>query len=212
MWIIPKDNTSPAHVADLVRRAIEGSRFRADVELDALRRVPGVKISCIRLRRRKDYCGAHPGPCLVGFRRHMTSTYLEGLDWVGWNALLNDTLDVVKANCHVFSFNREAVISGPYYIRHGRLRRVWYPYAYRDRFAHWTQTKDDLVDPNCFADHCGKKPPSLERILLNLDGTPGYPCYTLTEEDKHRAQEEPEEPRRVRFRVVQRPDAEVGVG
>lgn len=190
MWILCNDDTSLEVLKHRLDAKLKASRFTARTSLEkSSPNRPGIKIECIRLRRKKDYCGAHPGPCLVGGRRHTRAFYLEGLDWVGFNALLNDLLDANAVDAHVFSFNREAIISGRYYIRRGRRRRTAYPYAVRGgRFAHWTQTKDDLE--HLFEDFCGKDPPDMEDALAGLDGTPGYACYTLEEEDKLRAEDE----------------------
>jgi hypothetical protein len=188
MWIIPRGGESPEHLKDLVVDKMKLSRFHAHVELGTLgKKDRGVKITCVRLKRRKPYCGAHPGPCLNTGRRHSNATFLEGLDWVGFNALLNDLLDAHSVNADVFSYNRETLKGGKYFVRVGRTRRVRYPYDVKDRFAHWTQDRHDLT--LYFVDRCGKAPPPIDEALALLDGTPGYPCYTLDEEDKYRAQE-----------------------
>lgn len=190
MWIIPNDSTNLGDLKWLLDKKIQGSRFTATTEVANLspqRR--GIKIECVRLRRKKDYCGAHPGPCLVNGRKHMRASYLEGLDWVGFNALLNDLLDEHKVDATVFSYNRESITPGRYYIRRGKRRRVGYPYdVLGGRFAHWTQTKEDLDD--LFEDYSGKAPPPIEDTLGGLDGTPGYACYTLEEEDRFRAEDQ----------------------
>lgn len=186
MWLMPK-NESLVH---LIKYALDSklavSRFTACVTVASLRKTKvGLKIETVRLRNAKDYCGAHPGPCQVTGKKHMKAKYLEGLDWVGFNALLNDLLDATTVNAVVFSFNRES-LTPKYYIRRGYFRRVAYPYEYRDRFAHWTQGGDWA-----FENHCGKPSPKLEDAILT-DGTPGYPCYTLEEEAVYRGKEETE--------------------
>jgi len=184
MWLIPKDDHSVHALYYLVNEALMPSRFKASLEITKKgRTVLGLKISVIRLRQKKSYCGAHPGPCLANpFRRHTNSTYLEGLDWVGFNAMLNDALDKAEVNCDVFSYNRESLLKGAYYIRRGKCRRVAYPYAQADNFAHWLQG-----DETAFADYCSSTPPPVSVDLL--DGTPGYPCYTLAEEKAFRLKE-----------------------
>lgn len=179
MYITCKDRGNDERVASLVVGVMRLSRFKATVRQD--RR--GVHISCVRLKRAKPYCGQHPGPCLAFGRRHIKATYLEGLDWVGWNNLINDALDRHAIEADVWSYNRES-LEHRYFVRRGRQRRVSYPFEYRSNFAHWTQGGD-----NCFADYCGKEPPDPDIALEGLDGTPGYPCYSLEEEDKYRAKE-----------------------
>lgn len=201
MWMFPKDKSEDLHaLASLVRLTVAGSRFTADVTVQKMRFHYGVKIEYVRLRNKKPYCGAHPGPCLLG-RKERVMSCLEGLDWVGFNAMLNDALDAKHKNVDVFSFNREAVVrGGRYFIRRGTQRRTAYPYTYRDMFASWTQ--DSGAFETDFADYCGKKaPPDFKG--LEIDGTPGYPCYTLAEEEKYRAEEEPEH-RPVRRRSVRK--------
>lgn len=183
MWILANDGTSPAVLKHRLDEKIGASRFSARTSVESASAYrKGVKIETVRLRNRKDYCGAHPGPCLAKGRRHKTASYLEGLDWVGFNALINDLLDELGTDAHVFSYNREASV-GRYYIRRNRRRRTSYPYDVRGGlFAHWTQTRDDFDD--LFADYCGKPPPPMEEALDALDGTPGYACYTLEEEER----------------------------
>ncbi len=187
MWIIPKDDTSPARLLRLVEEKMKLSRFHARLEVGTHGKSPGLKLTVIRLKRKKSYCGAHPGPCPNdGNRRHTNSTFLEGQDWIGFNAMLNDVLDKNGVDCTVFSYNREKMGGGKYYVRRGKLRRVNYPYKWATfwgrTFAHWIEGKVY----ECFADYCGKEPPPVEELD---DGTPGYPCYTLEEEDRYRAEE-----------------------
>jgi hypothetical protein len=193
MWLIPKGDLSPGTVVWWLQKKIESSRFTADVSVkDFRKRTPAVKVSCVRLKNKKSYCGAHPGPCQAnGGRKRMNARYLEGLDWVGFNALLNDVLDGISADCTVFSYNNESLTSR-YYIRLGTRRRVQYPYKCSSVggirwFTHWTQDKDYKTED--FQDYCGKSPPAVPCDIA-MSGTPGYPCYTLAEEEKYRGQEE----------------------
>lgn len=190
MWILPtkKPNVEAGDLYDgrvcaAVQAAVAASRFTADVAVARLGSKCGVKVSRVRLRRKKGYCGAHPGPCLVGGRRHTVASYLEGNDWIGFNHLVNDALDRLGAEWDFFSFNRES-LTPRYFARRGRRRRVAYPYEYHPsgRFAHWTQGGDD-----CFEDYCGKPPPEVAGLR---DGTPGYACTTLEQEEVFRADEE----------------------
>lgn len=186
MWLISKTDIDLFSLKAVLDKKIAGSRFTVRVEVAFLRGTKrGLKISEVRLRNKKDYCGAHPGPCLVTGKKHIRAAYLEGLDWVGFNALVNDTLDATSTEATVFTYNRESRETR-YFVRRGRLRRVRYPYEYAvsGRFAHWTQGGD-----LAFEDHCGKPPPEID-YSATLNGTPGYPCYTLTEEAKYREQEE----------------------
>ncbi len=200
MWLLPVKATagSPNRPArrgstltdvqfqNVVREAIGKSRFTANTDVEKYRgHLWGVKIMEVRLRRKKDYCGQHPGPCVALFpKKHIRAAYLEGLDWVGFNALLNDTFDKLNEHCVIFSYNREMIGGNQYFIRKDGKRRVGYPFEYVGRFAGWTEGGD-----NDFEDHCGKPPPPLRWNVAD-SGTPGYPCYTLEEEEKYRAEEE----------------------
>jgi hypothetical protein len=183
MWILPdKDSVEPAQISFQLEQAVAASRFTARIELERFRKSKdGVQVSVVRLRNRKPYCGAHPGPCPVRVfeRKHKNCTYLEGLDWVGFSQLLNDVLDRLNASARVFSFNRE-FLGSRYYLRRGKQRRIGFPFEYQSFhgavFAHWTQG-----DESDFDDHCGRKPPAYDEFVVG-SGTPGYACYTLEEE------------------------------
>lgn len=136
----------------------------------------GIKIETVRLKVRSDhYCGQHPGPCRVGnrnsnFGKH-GAFYLEGLDWIELNYLLNDVLDALGLEADIWSYNREAR-GGRYYVRRGRCRRVRYGSEteefYGRIFEHWTEATD--AD---FLDCVGRTPPFPEFPA----GTPG--SFTL---------------------------------
>lgn len=192
MWVIPKE-AAPELVRGLILDKLRLSRFHARVELDAMSGgTRGVKISVVRLKRRSThYCGQHPGPCQVqpGLpRRGRTGSYfLEGLDWVGFNALVNDALDARGVSADVFSYNRESW-DKKYFIRRGTERRVKYPYRTETRdygtttveIAGWVQGGKD-----CFEDFCGRECPPPDQHTFP-EGTPGIPAYTLEAEDRLR--------------------------
>lgn len=198
MWAIPKE-AAPELVRGLILDKLTLSRFHARVELDSMSGgTRGVKISVVRLKRRSThYCGQHPGPCVVqpGIRRRGKngSYFLEGLDWVGFNALVNDALDARSVSADVFSYNRESW-DKKYFIRRGTTRRVKYPFEskgiripmaygpheYTNPIAGWVQGGKD-----CFEDFCGREcPPPDEHTFP--EGTPGIPAYTLEAEDRLR--------------------------
>lgn len=186
MWLIPTKDEAGQKVdrekmAKQLKAAVEKSRFVVhDWDLMKYRDwTPGLKVMNVRLRKKKDYCGQHPGPCLaLGPQRHRKGTWLEGADWVGFNNLINDLFDRLGYSVNVFSFNREGH-SGKYYIRRGLLRRVRYDmqthYNYGRQFSLWREAVD-----TDFRNCCGEKPPE----ALFPDDTPGIPVYTLKEEAK----------------------------
>jgi hypothetical protein len=192
MWIIPKERERFNDIYYSLRPNIERSRFTAKIEDGCLKSWNklrnGIKLSCIRLRNKKDYCGQHPGECLINPferypRKHPISIRLEGLDWVGFNDGLNDMLDRLNVSADVFSFNREAgkiTKHGArrlsrFYIRRGRCRYLEYTQARIERdfrpLVFWT-------DSDNYADYCGQQAPRSKYP----SGTPGLPCWTLEEE------------------------------
>jgi hypothetical protein len=111
-----------------------------------------VRILGIRLRVPKGYCGNHAGPCRVTGRRHKTLNYLEGLDWVSWNEMLNDALDSIR-------FDGD-VASSHCIIRKGRRRRLDYLGVDAGEFDR---------DTDAYGDYCGRKAPPCDYHW----GTPG---------------------------------------
>jgi hypothetical protein len=45
---------------------------------------------------KKGYCGNHAGPCRNTGKKHRKMNYLEGLDWVFFNDMVNDALDSIQ--------------------------------------------------------------------------------------------------------------------
>jgi len=174
----------------MIAQSVASSRFTATVSIDAkdiplrYRHRAAIKIEYVRLRRRKDYCGQHPGPCLALFRRHRKSSCLEGTDWVAFNDLLNDVLDALGVDADVFSFNRESMCSR-YYIRRGTRRLTNYlsDSVIRSGRPIYFWRENYLAD---FEDWCDKEAPA----STYPDDTPGYYAKTLAEEEACRAQEE----------------------
>lgn len=186
MWFIPTKDKAGQDVslevmAAKLKDAVEASRFTVHGwDLCRFRDyIPALKVSSVRLRKAKDYCGQHPGPCLAfGLQRHRRGRWLEGADWIGFNAMVNDLFDRLKLSVDVFSYNRDSR-ANKYYIRRGLCRRVVYDmkteYGFGRPFSLWTEdTPDNFL--NC----CGKKPPK-SRFP---DDTPGIPVYTMAEEAK----------------------------
>lgn len=123
------DENDARLIANLVHQRVEDSRFcfarmsafGADggIHIERIGRRWFVAIRAIRLRRSKDYCGNHAGPCIFGAgKKHAHRRYLEGLDWVSWNDMINDLLDSVGHDGDVRS---TSVI-----VRKGRRRRTVY--------------------------------------------------------------------------------------
>lgn len=188
MWLLTVDRKATLDF-DAIRAklasALEKSRFTARLETAIFRGYRrGIKIACVRLRNKKPYCGAHPGPCQALFpRKPRTGRWLEGNDWIGFNHLVNDVLDRASIECDVFSYNNES-LEHKYYIRRGRRRAIRFCWETQSRFfgngvALWVNG-DEQED---FADYCGKPSPAIPELD---DGTPGYACYTLKAEAKYR--------------------------
>jgi hypothetical protein len=86
-----KTNEEAVRVQAVLSSFLSLSRFTARLVVDGKR----VNLETVRLRVGKDYCGNHPGPCKVSGRDHRVFKYLEGLDWVSFNDMVNDALDSI---------------------------------------------------------------------------------------------------------------------
>lgn len=136
-------------------------------------------LGSIRLWRKKDYCGQHPGPCLpspLGERPHKRGSWLEGSDWVGFNDLLNDICDKLNLTVDIWSHNREAH-SGKYWIRQGARRRTGYLHEWTWGVRHWAKEQD-----SDFEDCRGQV-----SLVSNVsDGTPGIPHWRRSMEKRRK--------------------------
>lgn len=147
-------------VRDAIFCAISTSRFTAKVDIRWSRSEKGrseIVIEEVRLREKKGYCGNHPGACVVP-RKHKKMNYLEGVDWVEWNDMLNDIMDEHHADADAASSH---VI-----IRKGKKRCV----SYTDHFLNAaTLHRDWDKDSGQFEDWCGR----IAKRSLYPEGTPG---------------------------------------
>lgn len=84
--------------------------------------VPGkgaqMKLSKVRLKNPKAYCGNHAKACEGLGETHTRRTFLEGADWIDFHDRLNDLLDNIGASASV---SNTAIIT-----RKGTRRRVRY--------------------------------------------------------------------------------------
>lgn len=182
MFLIPNDKDETKRpdvevVAKAIRDRLEESRFTARVEYyrshPRCRRMDAVKIECVRLRRKKDYCGQHPNACPVTFvqKKHKRTSYLEGADWVGLNDMINDLCDERNWSADFWSTSPE--FKGRLFVRSGRLRRVSYPsievVLFGVRAINLWDTSDAKKARHYYDDYCGRKAPKSEYAY----GTPG---------------------------------------
>jgi hypothetical protein len=148
---------------DVIEKYLRESRFFIDTRASCLGGTGGITIrhnsrrvwivlNGIRLRAAKGYCGNHAGPCRVTGKKHQRNRFLEGLDWVSFDDMLNDALDSIHHDGNVES----AVCV----IRKGRRRRVDYYGRDGGEFDR---------DTNAFEDYCGRLAPPSE----HQRGTPG---------------------------------------
>ena len=142
-----------------LERALSSSRFSATIKSYNTK----LTIHDVRLKQSKDYCGNHPFSCPVRqFERpHKKYNYLEGADWVVFNDLINDILDL-----HGISAN---VASSLVVIRKGRKRCIKY----------WGHKLGNGIDSQWdkegkYEDYVGKKVGRSEFP----EGTPGIPTLT----------------------------------
>lgn len=91
-----------------------------------------INISTIRLKKAKQYCGNHAGPCLLTFELPKKKyKYLEGADWVEFNDTINDFLDKKKLSA--------VVESAEVRVRLNNMRRVYYSdngYGVWNKYGH----------------------------------------------------------------------------
>lgn len=149
-------NASASDVALAIRADLYDSRFIAYVSED-LR--GNVKLSQIRLKSSKEYCGNHPSACEVGNPKHRKARYLEGADWVEFDDMLNDLLDQMGVSANV--------ASSMCILRKGTFRRTEYSNGPRQGNGNYTWAKDD---PASYEDWCGKE--GAPRSAFP-EGTPG---------------------------------------
>lgn len=180
MFLRPKDQKAElGDLSWLLNKAVEASRFRAKVATEYHPRWKRViRIDTVRLRKKKEYCGQHPNGCVPNLfvdKPHRHGTWLEGSDWVGFNDGLNDVLDKHNVNADVWSFNRESLGTGRYFLRKGLERRLDYDSEYIERFGRgfyaWVQDGEH-------ENWCGKTAP---RSVFPKD-TPGYACWSVEQE------------------------------
>lgn len=113
--IKPTDKSTLGKILTKLSQKLEKSRFKAKLTEDG----KSVKLSKIRLKTSKDYCGNHAGPCQIkGVHRDKKANFLEGSDWVAFNDGINDLLDKLKVEANV--------TSSICVMRKGLLRRVEY--------------------------------------------------------------------------------------
>lgn len=155
MKITIKDDTDPYVIQDRLLDGLNNSRFAFTTKVPTH---SSVVISRIRLKESKEYCGNHPAECEVnGIGKPRKANYLEGLDWVEFNDLLNDILD---------QFSVEAnVASSVCIIRQGFKRRVNYEMSRQFSQNQWTKKGDD----DDYVNYCGVDAPASSYPY----GTPG---------------------------------------
>lgn len=164
------DDTNGAIMASNIRNAFRDSRFTLNIRYEekGVRKVKRIiKLTQIRLKESKRYCGSHPYACDIEQGRK--SKFLEGADWVEFNDLLNDVFDLHEVSADISS----SVCK----IRKGRKRRMDYdghPERVGNRvFYEW----DKDTDEDYYEDWCGKIAPN----STFPEGTPGIYSRTAYE-------------------------------
>lgn len=94
-----------------------------------------VELRKIRKTTPSEYCGQHPGPCLIPFfgeRTKQKNRLLEWDDWVRFHGIVNRVLDEMGAVADVWSRPQEALpmpgtgSGSKFWIRKGAKGRVRY--------------------------------------------------------------------------------------
>lgn len=165
---IPKENANQERLWRIkfeIEQAIDLSRFTAVLSTLDNRRLD---IRTVRCKSRKEFCGNHPGPCVLAGHKEKKGLWLEGADWVEFNDLLNDVLDKMNEEATIFSRPREIIRQ--LFIRKGGLRRTGYDsfvLTWEGRFAGaqaWLHDEEGVWE-----DYRGRKAPA----STFPDGTPG---------------------------------------
>jgi len=98
----------------------------------------GLTLRRVRLRVKKNYCGNHPGVCVVnpylGPQKKPIASYLEWDDWVAFHSVINDCLDKMKIDADIWSTPHD--VKGKMWIRKGTQRRVKYEWEEKQT-NHW---------------------------------------------------------------------------
>ena len=119
-----------------------------------------IRISNIRLKESKKWCGSHPAQCDVPATRR--ATFLEGADWVEWNDRLNDLLDSMNVSANV----RSAVCI----LRKDVRRRTHYGMYYQAPLGVVQRTEwNEDEDYRYYEDYRGRIAPA----SYYPEGTPG---------------------------------------
>lgn len=188
MYVITKPDQDSYRVKYLLENEyLPLSRFRVGIlEIDmhprASPRSLSLKISTVRLKKKKDYCGQHPNACVanpfIGPKKHRITTYLEGTDWVAFNDMLNDLCDEHRIEADIWSESIE--FRGKMRIRKGQLRLHTYRSEPKSNgiveFWHWNTN-----NPNC--DYDNRFGQMTRERSSYPNGTPGIPEWLLDREE-----------------------------
>ncbi len=142
--------------AQQVRKTIQAfldkSRFTANLTIEAVAHRAKLNFDTIRLQVKKGYCGNHAGACRLTGKKHSRAAYLEGLDWISFNDMVNDALDSIS--------HEGDALSSICVIRKGKNRRMgYYGISGGEFYKHG----------DVYENHCGKPPVQSEYH----QGTPG---------------------------------------
>lgn len=159
MYLVPK-TVHPDVVKDTLETLLTQSRFTARLTVEfSPNQCKGrhvLKISNVRLRQKKSYCGQHPNACVVRLfpRKHKNASYLEGADWVAFDDMLNDMCDKMEWEADIWSKSLE--FKGKMIVRTGRRRRIRYRSECRITHGGWPHYQwDTTFHDEDFADRVG---------------------------------------------------------
>lgn len=155
MKIVKANEGGWCEVANLETSLIfyfENSRFVFTVDSQVRAKKIIISLRKIRLKESKPYCGSHPGPCIIEGRKRK-AVFLEGLDWIEFNDILNNWADALPLEADISS----SVCA----IRIGRKRRM----DYRGHNEGTKQAEWDKYGEK-YEDYCGKVSPPCPHLQL----------------------------------------------
>lgn len=115
---------------------------------------PAIYLQRIRLTHKKEYCGNHPGNCIInpfrGAEKKKITSYLEWDDWVAFHSIVNRVCNRLRVDANIWTLPQD--VQGKMWIRKGTQARVRYDYTetfnnFGLPIRHWNTGTPDQFQP-----------------------------------------------------------------